>query len=62
VTEPSEVLTTVEAAERLDVGRRTIIDWLLGGYLQGTLQSKRTGWRIPVSDVDHVAREREGER
>jgi excisionase family DNA binding protein len=56
VTEPSDFMT---AAEGLGVNRRTIIDWLLRGYLQGTMQSQRTGWRIPVSEVDRVARELE---
>jgi hypothetical protein len=33
VTEPSDVVTAVEAAEQLGVDRHTIINWLLRGYL-----------------------------
>jgi excisionase family DNA binding protein len=58
VTEPSEFVTAAEAAERLGVTKDTLVHWLLRGYLTGTLQSQRAGWRIPVSEVDPVARER----
>jgi excisionase family DNA binding protein len=58
VTEPTDFVTAAEAAKRLGVDRHTILNWLLRGYLQGTMQSRRTGWRIPVAEVDRVARER----
>jgi excisionase family DNA binding protein len=59
VTEPSELVTAVEAAERLGVTKNTVVSWLLRGYLQGTQDAPRRGWRIPASDVDRLARERE---
>jgi excisionase family DNA binding protein len=52
-------MTAAEAAKRLGVDRHTILNWLLRGYLHGTMQSQRTGWRISASDVDRLARERE---
>jgi excisionase family DNA binding protein len=58
VTEPSDYLTAVEAAKRLGVSRVTIVKWLNRGYLQGPMQSQRSGWRIPVSEVDRLAHQR----
>jgi hypothetical protein len=61
VTEPSKFVTVPVAAERLGVVHSTVVRWLLRGYLQGTQEAPpQSRWRIPTSEVNRLAREREG--
>ena len=54
------LLTTEQAAERLQVSEWTIRDWLRTGKIRGfRLGSKRAGWRIRASELNRFVREQE---
>jgi excisionase family DNA binding protein len=48
------MLTSKQAAERLQVQVITVQRWLASGRLQGTKLPGRAGWRIPQSEVQRV--------
>jgi excisionase family DNA binding protein len=51
------MLTTSQAAERLQVAQVTIERWLRKGLLRGVrIGSRRAGWRIPEAEVQRVLR------
>jgi excisionase family DNA binding protein len=53
-----EFLTVAQAAERLQLNQETVRVWLRTGKLKGTLLGgKRSGYRIPRSEVERVLRE-----
>ena len=61
--ERERVLTTEQAAKRLQVGVVTVQRWLRSGRLKGTRTGgRRAGWRTPASEVERVLRgEAEGD-
>jgi excisionase family DNA binding protein len=48
------MLTTKQAAERLQVKPITVQRWLQAGTLKGTKLPGRAGWRIPESEIDRL--------
>jgi len=49
------LLTPVEAAERLSVSRKSILDWLRSGKLKGVKVGKL--WRIREADLEAFLKE-----
>lgn len=45
-------LTVEQVAERLQVRRETVREWLRRGLLPGVRLGDRTGWRIRPSDLE----------
>jgi len=54
-------LTTAEAAEYFGVTRATIGIWLNEGILKGFKIGKGKYWRIPLDEVERLAREKFGD-
>jgi excisionase family DNA binding protein len=52
-----EWLTTEQAAGRLQLSPITVQRWLKDGRLQGTLLSRKAGWRIPAREVERILTE-----
>ena len=48
------MLTTKQAADRLQVKVITVQRWLHAGTLHGTKLPGRAGWRIPESEIDRL--------
>ena len=47
------LLTVEQVAKRLQVHEETVRRWLRTGILQGSLLTRRAGYRIRESDLDH---------
>lgn len=52
-----ELLTVEEFAARLSVHEQTVRRWLRDGQINGTMISRRAGYRIRASELDRVMRE-----
>ncbi len=53
-----DVFVTVErASEMLNVHPQTVRRWLRTGQIQGTMLSRQAGYRIRLSEVEHVLTE-----
>ena len=50
-------LTVEEVAEKLQVHPQTVRRWLRNGYINGTLLSRRAGYRIRASEVFRLLEE-----
>jgi excisionase family DNA binding protein len=50
-------ITVEEAARLLGVHDQTVRRWLRAGRLQGTLLSRRAGYRIQRAEIERVLRE-----
>ena len=51
------MLTVRQVAERLQIGRVTVLRWLRSGKLAGVKPGgTRIGWRVPASEVDRLER------
>ena len=50
----AQFLTVPEVAEQLDVTEETVRRWLRAGQLEGTLLSRKAGWRIRPEAVDQM--------
>ncbi|MCC7370278.1 MAG: helix-turn-helix domain-containing protein [Chloroflexi bacterium] len=51
------LLTVRECAERLRVNPETVRRWLRSGRMRGViLGGDRSGWRVPQSELNRVAR------
>jgi excisionase family DNA binding protein len=58
MSEPRDELLTVEGvAERLGVHEQTVRRWLRDGQLNGVMLSRRAGYRIKESELDHIINE-----
>lgn len=57
------VYTTQEAASILKIAPRTIREWITNGYIKAFKLNPKTKsvLRIPMSEVDRVLRERNGQ-
>ncbi len=49
-----KLLTVTEVAEYLDVTEETVRRWLRTGRLEGTLLSRKAGWRIRQDAVERM--------
>lgn len=47
-------LTVTEVAETLDVTEETVRRWLRSGRLEGTLLSRKAGWRIRPEAIEQM--------
>ncbi len=47
-------LTVTEVADRLSVTEETVRRWLRAGQLEGTLLSRKAGWRIRPEAIDKM--------
>ncbi len=47
-------LTVTEVAEYLGVTEETVRRWLRAGSLEGTLLSRKAGWRIRPEAIDRM--------
>jgi excisionase family DNA binding protein len=55
--ESEQMMTTEQAAERLQVGVVTVQRWLRSGRLRGVrIGGRRAGWRIPANEVERLLR------
>jgi excisionase family DNA binding protein len=53
-----ELLTVEEVAERLKLSQETIRIWLRTGRLRGIrLGTRRSGWRVPASEMERLLTE-----
>jgi excisionase family DNA binding protein len=53
-----ELLTVEEVAERLKLSQETIRIWLRTGRLRGIrLGTRRSGWRVPTSEMERLLAE-----
>ena len=51
-------LTVEQTADRLQVSRWTVRNWLRKGRLRGSqIGGKRVGWRVPESEVSRILTE-----
>jgi excisionase family DNA binding protein len=51
------LLTVAEIADYLDVTEETVRRWLRSGRIEGTLLSRKAGYRIREGEVERLVRE-----
>lgn len=56
------LLTVADVAVRLRVREETVREWLRRGELHGFNFGGRTGWRVPVSEIERLLTSKAGKR
>ena len=57
-----QFLTVQDIADRLRVRDETVREWLRSGQISGYNFGGRTGWRIPLSEVERLLASKAGKR